>query len=99
LPGPGLGFAQGWQEHSRQNGDDGDHHQQFNEGERPALPVWSHWRHESTFVYPICYENEGLLWPIAGQDEKESTRFKRTQCGEWREQSQAAPCFSLFREG
>lgn len=32
----GLGLAQGRQEHAGQDGDDGDHHQEFDEREGPA---------------------------------------------------------------
>jgi hypothetical protein len=28
-----LGFAQGWEQHGRKNGNDRNHHQQFNQGE------------------------------------------------------------------
>ena len=31
-----FGGSQSWQQHRRQNGDDGDHHQQFNECECPS---------------------------------------------------------------
>jgi hypothetical protein len=31
----GFGLAQCGQKHRRQNGDDGDHHQQFDEGKSP----------------------------------------------------------------
>jgi hypothetical protein len=33
----GFGLGQGGQEHGRQNGDDGNDHQQFNQGETPAV--------------------------------------------------------------
>jgi hypothetical protein len=32
-----LGFAQGWQQHRRQNGNNSDHHKQFNQGEAQAI--------------------------------------------------------------
>jgi hypothetical protein len=37
--GLGLGLAQGWQQHAGEDGDDGDHHQQFDQGEGPGGPL------------------------------------------------------------
>src|ERR1039458_3706712 len=41
LPGSFFCLGQSRKQHRRQNGNDGNDHQQFNEGETPALPVGS----------------------------------------------------------